>query len=87
MPRLARSRLRGGPRRAQSLGLINFADLVHLPSDHPAPFTNQLPLAVAAYLARFIGASREHTESDLRCHLSWCAPSVAWTRWPRGGHT
>jgi integrase/recombinase XerD len=28
---------------------------------------------VAAYLARFKGTSREHTESDLRCYLSWCA--------------
>jgi len=32
-----------------------------------------LRLAVAAYLARFTGASGEHTESDLRCYLSWCA--------------
>ena len=28
---------------------------------------------MAAYLARVKGASREHTESDLRCYLSWCA--------------
>ena len=28
---------------------------------------------MAAYLARFKGSSREHTESDLRCFLSWCA--------------
>jgi integrase len=28
---------------------------------------------VAAYLARFKGSSREHTESDLRCYLAWCA--------------
>jgi hypothetical protein len=27
---------------------------------------------VAAYLARFEGTSREHTESDLRCYLAWC---------------
>jgi site-specific recombinase XerD len=26
-----------------------------------------------AYLARFTGSSREHTESDLRCYLRWCA--------------
>jgi hypothetical protein len=31
---------------------------------------------VAAYLARFKGTSREHTESDLRCSLSWCAEHV-----------
>ncbi|MGZ4560251.1 MAG: tyrosine-type recombinase/integrase [Mycobacteriaceae bacterium] len=32
-----------------------------------------LRLAVAAYLARFKGQSRVHTESDLRGYLSWCA--------------
>ena len=42
-------------------------------SNPPVPFTDQLRLAVAAYLARFKGSSREHTESDLRCYLSWCA--------------
>ena len=44
-----------------------------LPSDPPGPFTDQLRLAVAAYLARFKGSSRDHTESDLRCYLAWCA--------------
>ena len=42
-------------------------------SDPPEPFTDRLRLAAAAYLARFKGSSREHTESDLRCYLSWCA--------------
>jgi integrase/recombinase XerD len=28
---------------------------------------------VAAYLARFKSPSRQHTESDLRCFLAWCA--------------
>ena len=37
------------------------------------PFTDQQRLAVAAYLARFKGSSREHTASDLRCFLTWCA--------------
>ena len=27
---------------------------------------------VAAYLARFQGQSRVHTESDLRCFITWC---------------
>jgi len=40
--------------------------LVPASSDPPEPFTGQLRLAVAAYLARFTGSSREHTESDLR---------------------
>jgi site-specific recombinase XerD len=37
------------------------------------PFTGQLRLAMAAYLARFAGSSREHTGSDLRCYIAWCA--------------
>ncbi len=52
---------------------MNFPDLASVPSDPPALFTDQLRLAVAAYLARFKGSSREHTESDLRCYLAWCA--------------
>ena len=28
---------------------------------------------MAAYLARFKGTSRDHTESDLRCYLAWYA--------------
>jgi integrase/recombinase XerD len=43
------------------------------PSDRPEPFADRLRLAAAAYLARFKGSSREHTESDLRCYLVWCA--------------
>lgn len=31
-----------------------------------------LRIAVAAYLARFKGQSRVHTESDLRLFLTWC---------------
>ncbi len=30
-------------------------------------------LAAAAYLARFKGRTRVHTDSDLRCFLYWCA--------------
>ena len=37
-----------------------------LPADH-------VRLAASAYLARFTGSSREHTQSDLRCYLQWCA--------------
>ena len=53
--------------------MMSSTDLSCVPSDHLAPFTDQLRLAVAAYLARFKGSSRDHTESDLRCYLSWCA--------------
>jgi len=38
---------------------------------HDAP--RALRLAVAAYLARFKGISRNRTESDPRCYLTWCA--------------
>jgi integrase/recombinase XerD len=42
-------------------------------SSPAVPFTGQLRLAVAACLARLMGSSRAHTESDLRCYLAWCA--------------
>ena len=38
-----------------------------------APPADRVRLAVLAYLARFTGSSREHTQSDLRCYLQWCA--------------
>ena len=73
LPRLACSwRLVGTGVWAQCLGMMSFADLTSVPADHPVPFTDQLRLAVAAYLARFTGPTRQHPESDLRCYLSWC---------------
>jgi site-specific recombinase XerD len=65
--------LRSGGESAQCQLMMNFTELTPVPSDRPAPFTDQLRLAVAAYLARFKGSSRYHTESDLRCYLAWCA--------------
>jgi site-specific recombinase XerD len=53
--------------------MMNSPDLAFVPSDRLGSFTDQLRLAVAAYLARFKGPSREHTASDLRCFLTWCA--------------
>ena len=53
--------------------MMNFTDLTPDPSNRPAPFIDQLRLAVAAYLARFKGSSRGHTEWGLRCFLAWCA--------------
>jgi integrase/recombinase XerD len=53
--------------------MMTFTDLASAPSGPLTPFTDRQRLAVAAYLARFKGSSREHTESDLRCYLSWCA--------------
>jgi site-specific recombinase XerD len=52
---------------------MTFTELAFVPSDPAAPSTDRLRLAVAAYLARFQGSSREHTESDLRCYITWCA--------------
>ena len=43
------------------------------PADALVPHADRLRLAVAAYLARFKGQSRVHTESDLRGYLVWCA--------------
>jgi integrase/recombinase XerD len=37
------------------------------------PFADPLKMAVGAYLGRFKGSSREHTRSDLRVFLTWCA--------------
>jgi integrase/recombinase XerD len=54
-------------------GMMTFTELTPAASDLPEPFADRLRLAVAAYLARFKGSSRAHTESDLRCYLSWCA--------------
>src|ERR1700684_2487269 len=53
--------------------MMTFSELASAASDLPEPSTDRLRLAVAAYLARFKGSSRAHTESDLRCYLSWCA--------------
>jgi len=53
--------------------MMNSTGLSPNPSDYLVPLTDQLRLAVAAYLARFQGSSRDHTESDLCCYLSWCA--------------
>jgi hypothetical protein len=44
-----------------------------VPSGRAVPVADQLRLAVAAYLARITGSSRCHTDSALRCYLSWCA--------------
>jgi hypothetical protein len=66
-------KLHGGRVPVQRQGMTTFTQLAPAPSDPPEPFTDRLRLAVAAYLARFKGSTREHTESDLRCYLSWYA--------------
>jgi hypothetical protein len=66
MPQPVRLGLRSAGGQAQCLGMMYLTELPSVPYDHPAPFPDQLRLAVAAYLARFKGSSREHTASDLR---------------------
>ena len=63
----------GDDQRLQRQGMTTFTELAFASFDAPEPFTDKLQLAVGAYLARFKGTSREHTESDLRCYLAWCA--------------
>jgi hypothetical protein len=53
--------------------MTNFTELSSVSADPPVPVADQLRLAVAAYLTRFKGSSRDHSESDLRCFLAWCA--------------
>jgi hypothetical protein len=65
------SQLHGDGELLQRHGMTTFTQLALTSSDPPEPFTDRLRLAVAAYLARFKGTSREHTESDLRCYLAW----------------
>ena len=52
--------------------MTNFSELPATASSVVVSPADPLRLAVAAYLARFKGSSRDHTESDLRCYLSWC---------------
>jgi integrase/recombinase XerD len=53
--------------------MMHYNELVPARAGDPVPHADRLRLAVAAYLARFKGASRDHTSSDLRCYLTWCA--------------
>ena len=57
--------------QAQPQFMMNFPAPASAPFDRSA-CADPLRLAAAAYLARFKGSSREHTESDLRCFLAWC---------------
>ena len=52
--------------------MMHYNELVPARAGDPVPHADRLRLA-AAYLARFKGASRGHTTSDLRCYLAWRA--------------
>src|SRR5664279_1814611 len=65
-------------RRASSTGRSRQADrrlmTTTVPTEIlPAVGFDRLRMASAAYLARYKGQSRVHTESDLRAYLYWCA--------------
>jgi integrase/recombinase XerD len=47
-------------------------ELAFLPAADASLTAGQLDRAIAAYLTRFTGSSREHARSDLRCFLAWC---------------
>ena len=53
--------------------MMRYNELAPIPSGNPVPHADRLRFAAAAYLARFKGGSRDHTHSDLRCYLAWCA--------------
>jgi integrase/recombinase XerD len=53
--------------------MMHYNELVPAQAGDLLPLADRLRLAVAAYLARFKGASRDHANSDLRCYLAWCA--------------
>ena len=49
------------------------ADVVSVRLADSRAAADRLRLAVAAYLTRYTGSSRDHAHSDLRCFLAWCA--------------
>ncbi|MGO8887364.1 MAG: tyrosine-type recombinase/integrase [Streptosporangiaceae bacterium] len=53
--------------------MMHYNELVPAQASALVPHADRLRLAAAAYLARFKGTSRDHTDSDLRCYLTWCA--------------
>jgi hypothetical protein len=59
--------------RAHRLVMMRYNEPIHVSSAADASSADQGRLAAFACLARFTGSSREHTESDLRCFLRWCA--------------
>lgn len=65
-------------------------DDLHRPAVRPLRSTGAVNWSAAAgggcLLARFKGASRYHTESGLRCYMTWSA-DMTWTRWPRAACT
>ena len=53
--------------------MMRYHQPLRLSSAADDPPADPVRLPASAYLARFTGSSREHTQSDLRCYLRWCA--------------
>jgi integrase/recombinase XerD len=53
--------------------MSSWPELLPASAETPSPTVDPLRLAVAAYLARYKGLTRTHTESDLRIFIGWCA--------------
>lgn len=62
----------GSSGRAHSQDMIQHDLAPATPAD-PFEIVGRLDRAIAAYLTRFTGSSREHARSDLRSFLAWCA--------------
>ena len=45
--------------------MMHHSEVARIPLENPHAQTDPLQLAVAAYLARFTGSSRDHASSDL----------------------
>jgi integrase/recombinase XerD len=52
--------------------MMHFSEPISVSSASDASAERVL-LAATAYVGRFKGSSREHTQSGLRCYLTWCA--------------
>lgn len=59
--------------RAEHLVMTTSTPASYPSSVLPPVHADPLRMAAAAYLARFRGTSRLHSESDLRAYLQWCA--------------
>ena len=54
--------------------MMRYHEPIRLSSAANALPADPVRMAALAYLARFTGSSREHTESDLRCYLPQVVP-------------
>lgn len=74
MPRLACLLPAEGRKQARCLCMMNFTELPSVPPGRLAPFTDQLRLAVATYLAWFKGSPPRLLSSPLKPSPRLTAP-------------